>query len=386
MLFQRLIATTIARSHKSILLLGPRQTGKSTLVQSLSPDLSVNLAHEPTFLAFARNPSELEERLAAATPETVFVDEVQRLPRLLNTIQVILDARSPKPPRFFLTGSSARKLRRGQANLLPGRIHAYKLGPLCAAECDYSLDTRAALSTGTLPGIYAEADERERKKTLRSYAATYLKEEIQAEALTRNIEGFARFLYVAAACAGRFLDLSKLANEALVARQTAVRFFEVLEETLVVNRADPFATSDRRRLLRHPRYFFFDNGVLNALLGNFTASPDRVGVLFEHLFFSQLQATAAAHDADLRVSSFRTEHGAEVDFVVEGEGLLWAIECKASRSVGPSDLRGLASFAAVAKRKHRPLVAYLGEAPRVLQGIEVLPWQRVLRELDDALE
>lgn len=382
MLFKRLLAGPIARSSKSVLLLGPRQTGKSTLMHSLAPDIEINLANEATFLEFAQNPRELEERLAAAKPKTVFIDEVQRLPRMLGTIQALLDQPSRKPPRFLLTGSSARKLRRGRANLLPGRIHTFDLGPLCATERGHDLDTAVALSTGTLPGIYAEKSETDRKKTLRSYAATYLKEEIQAEALTRNIEGFARFLRVMAACVGGFLDLSKLSNEAMVPRQTAVRFCEILEETLIFHRADAFASSERRRLLQHPRFFVFDNGVLNALLSNFTASPDRIGMLFENLFFTQLRALAAARDVDMRISSYRTEHGAEVDFVVEIGGAVWAIECKASRNVGRGDLRGFASFAEIARRKHRPVVAYLGTTPRSVAGIDVLPWQRVLAELD----
>lgn len=385
MIFPRLLAPLLSRSRKSVLLLGPRQVGKSTLMRSLQPDLEINLAHEATFFEFAQNPRALEERLAKGKPRLVFLDEVQRLPRLLNTLQVILDEASPSPPRFLLTGSSARKLRRGRANLLPGRIHTYELGPLCTAECGFALDLSRALSTGTLPGIYTEPSERERKKTLRSYAATYLQQEVQAEALTRNIEGFARFLRIAAVCAGTFLDLSKLASEAMVPRQTAARFVDILEETLIAHRIEAFTRSERRRLVQHPRYFFFDNGVLNAVLGNFSASADRLGRLFEHVFFGQLRAGASARDAEMRMSSFRTEHGAEVDFIVEGERFVWAIECKASRNVGPNDLRGLASFADVAKRKHRAIVAYLGEAPRLVTGVEVLPWQQVLSELDEEL-
>src|SRR3989338_1807469 len=184
----RLIAPLLARSTKSCLLLGPRQTGKSTLIRSLAPALSLNLASEATFLEFARNPQELPQRLAAGRYRTVFIDEVQRLPALLNTIQAVLDEQ-PRPPTFYLTGSSARKLRRGRANLLPGRIHTYQLGPLVAAELGYALDTAPALSTRTLPGIWAAPEAQARRKTLRSYASTYLKEEIQAEALTRHIEG-----------------------------------------------------------------------------------------------------------------------------------------------------------------------------------------------------
>ncbi len=385
MLFSRLVAGAIANSKKSVLLLGPRQTGKSTLMRSLAPDLEIDLAHEAVFLQFAQNPREIEERLAAARPKTVFIDEVQRLPGLLNTIQAILDRGTAKTPRFLLTGSSARKLRRGRANLLPGRIHTFDLGPLCAAECDYKLDLQSALSTGTLPGIYSEPNATDRRKTLRSYAGTYLKEEIQAEALTRNIEGFARFLPVVAACAGSFLDLSKLASEAMVPRQTAVRFFEILEETLILHRTTAFASSARRRLLQHPRYFFFDNGVLNGLLGNFAPSPDRIGGLFEHLFFGQMRALSAARDVEMPISSYRTEHGAEVDFIVEPSNIPWAIECKGSHQVGRSDLRGLASFAEIIKGKHRAVIAYLGSVPRIVDGIEVLPWQQLLSELDVAI-
>ncbi len=251
MITRRLTAVFEA-STKSILLLGPRQTGKSTLVEQLHPDLTINLAHEPTYLDFARSPRELEERLAAlpggTKRQTVLIDEVQRLPSVLNTIQVILD-RPGNRLRFLLTGSSARKLRRGNANLLPGRVHTYHLGPIACAELGHHLDTRQALATGTLPGVLADPDPRSREKTLRSYAATYLKEEVQAESLTRNLEGFARFLGVVADWAGHHLDLTRLAAAAQVARQSATRYFEILEDTLIVRRAEPFAQSPRRRLL-----------------------------------------------------------------------------------------------------------------------------------------
>ena len=153
----RHLAPFLRKSTKSVLVLGPRQTGKSTLIRSLSPDLAINLVQESTFLEFARNPRELEQRLAATRYQTVFVDEVQRLPQLLNTIQAILDEQ-PRAPKFYLTGSSARKLKRGKANLLPGRLHTYWLGPLAASELDYHLDTEDALSTGTLPGMWMEKE------------------------------------------------------------------------------------------------------------------------------------------------------------------------------------------------------------------------------------
>ena len=382
-MIKRSLGPVLANAKRSFLLLGPRQTGKSTLVSSLKPDLTINLVHEATYLEFARNPRELEERLGAlplAQRQTVFADEVQRLPSLLNTVQALLDA-SPSRYRFFLTGSSARKLRRGRANLLPGRIFTYQLGPIVSCEMDYKLDTTQALSHGTLPGILVEPDRYVKEKTLSSYAATYLKEEVQAEALTRNLEGFARFLSVCAEYAGRFLDLAKLAVDAQIARQSAVRYFEVLEDCLIVQRLAPFAKSARRRLVQHPRYYFFDPGVLNGLLGNFKVSPDRIGNLFEHLIFTQIAHSALALDKRINVSSYRTEHGAEVDFIVTSNGETLAIESKASRNVGRSDLRGLDSFAEYYGKPHRSMVFYLGAERRKMGRVEVLPWQEGLREI-----
>ncbi len=380
MIIKRILEASLKKSSRSVLLLGPRQTGKSTLVKLLSPELEINLAHEPTYLAFARNPGELEERLRAQPARSIFIDEVQKLPSLLNTIQAIVD-RTQGKIKFYLTGSSARKLRRGQANLLPGRIHTYSLGPLVSSELGYHLNVKEALSTGTLPGIWTEKEIKEKQKTLRSYAVTYLKEEIQAEALTRNVEGFSRFLFVIAAEAGKFLDLSKLASEAQLPRQSALRYFEILEDTLIIRRCDPFRKSFRRRLIQRPRFFFFDAGVLNGLLENFTASQDRMGILFEHLIFNQFVDSAQAKDKPFRISSYRTEHGAEVDFIIELEGRVFAVEVKASPTVGRSDLRGLKSFAEYFGKKHSSFLVYLGSTEKVIEKVGILPWQVFLKEV-----
>ena len=365
-------------------MLGPRQVGKSTLIRTLAPHLEINLAHEPTYLAFARDPFELEARLGAlpsrGTP-SVFIDEIQRLPTLLNTIQSILDRPGKGAFRFLLTGSSARKLRRGEANLLPGRIHAYRLGPIVSAEMDHRLPVTQALSHGSLPGILSERDVRDREKTLSTYAAVYLREEVQAENLSRSIEGFARFLTAIGGWSGLHLDLAKLASAAQVPRQSASRWFEVLEDTLLIQRSDAFAKSATRRLVQHPKFFFFDVGVLNGLLGNFVASSDRIGRLFEHLIYGQIVHSAAAFDQTIRVSTYRTEHGAEVDFVVERGQELIAIEAKASRTVGPADLRGLSRFGDYVGRKHRPMVWYLGSERKRIQGVDVFPWQQGLEAI-----
>lgn len=378
----RTLVSTLQDEARSILLLGPRQTGKSTLMASLSPDLTFNLARESLFLEFARNPDALEQRLGGRPEQslTVFLDEVQRLPSLLNTVQALLDE-NPGRYRFLLTGSSARKLKRGGTNLLPGRLHRYTLGATTARELAYTFPTRQALSTGALPGILSHPTEATRRKTLRAYASTYLKEEIQAEALARSIEGFARFITVAGEWSGQFLDISKLAMAAQAPRNSVSRWLEVLEDTLLVRRLESFARSVTRRLVQHPKLFFFDVGVLNGLLGNFEVSADRVGSLFEHLICQQLFDGAAALDRELKVSTFRTEHSAEVDFIVETGGRVWAIELKASTTVASSDLRGLSSFADYLGKAHQARVWYLGAERRRIGGVDVVPWQQGLREL-----
>jgi predicted AAA+ superfamily ATPase len=383
-MFPRTLLRTLQADRTSCLLLGPRQVGKSTLMREVRPELSINLADEAVFLAHAADASLLRDRLRATKPRTVFIDEVQRLPRMLNTVQSILDDEH-RPPRFLLTGSSARKLRRGRANLLPGRIHTYRLGPLTVQEAGDAFDLKSALSTGMLPGILAEEDEATRKKTLRSYASTYVREEIQAEAITRSVEGFARFLRAAAAGSGQFIDQTSLAREAAVSRVTLQRYYEVLEDTLLAIRLDAFARSERRRLVRHPKYFIFDVGVYNALVGTFDVSGDRAGIVFEHLFLSQLVAMAHARDAEMRVSTYRTEHGAEVDFVVEIGRKTWAIEAKASTQIGPNDTRGLKSFAEYFGRPHRAVIAFLAPHARKTGDVDALPFRDVLDEIDAAL-
>lgn len=360
--------------------MGPRQTGKSTLIEGLNPEVTINLAHEPTFLTYSRNPSALDEIFEYKRPKSIFLDEIQRIPSLLNTVQVIMDKLKGQT-QFFLTGSSARKLKRGKANLLPGRVHVYSLGPLCFSEIGPYMELKRALSTGTLPAIYSEESKDDRRKTLLSYCATYLREEIQAEALTRNLEGFSRFLSICATTSTQYMDLSKLSSEAQVPRESAQRYFEILEDTLIVNRCPAFSKSNRRRLIQHPRFFFFDTGVLNALLENFEVSQDRIGVLFENFLYTQIIHSAMAKDVQIRISSYRTEHGAEIDFIVEREGTTWAIEAKSGPRVRDLNRRGFKSFQDYYGKPHHRIVAYTGDIARVADKIKILPWQKVLAEL-----
>lgn len=380
MMIPRNLEKSLLSSKQNLLLLGPRQTGKSTLVHALKPDLEINFADQATYLSFAKNPRELEERLGGTRAKNIFIDEVQRLPSVLNTIQVLID-KNPGWFKFYLTGSSARKLKRGHANLLPGRVHLHYLSPLVTSELGHEMDSGEALTSGTLPGIWSEKEHEEKHRTLRSYASTYIKEEIQAESLTRNLEGFSRFLFVIAAEAGKFLDLSKLSRESAVPRQSIVRYFEILEDTLIVNRSETFSKSTRRRLIQAPRFFFFDTGVLNGLLENFSVSSDRIGMLFEHLIFNQLVGSALSRDQSFRISSYRTEHGAEVDFLFELSGKMYAIEVKASKNIVKLDTRGFRSFSEYYGKKHESVVLYLGNITKRIGGIDIFPWQVFLKKI-----
>jgi predicted AAA+ superfamily ATPase len=378
-MIKREILQSIQKSKKSVLLLGPRQTGKSTLINSLSPDLVINLAAEKNYLAFLRNNQELESILDRKKPKTVFIDEVQRIPSILNTIQTIIDQKSKV--KFYLTGSSARKLRRGSANLLPGRLHSYQLGGLTASELGQQFDVMTALKIGTLPGHYLETDQREAVRTLRSYSTTYLKEEIQAEALTKNLEGFTRFLSVACAYSGQHIDYTKISNLAQVSRTSIIRYFEILQDTLLLESLYPFQTDSVRRLIQHPKIYFFDCGVLNALLENFHVSPDRIGFLFENLVYSQIRSSGYAADKDLQFFSYRTEHNAEIDMIIKLDGEIFAIEVKATKGIKDVDTRGFKSFEEVYNKKVKKIVVHMGSNDKSINGIELLTLPSLLKEL-----
>ena len=385
-MYPRLVAGKIQKTTKSVLLLGPRQTGKSTLVTGLNPDLSINLAFEQVFLDYSAQPDLIEKVIRRQQPKTIFIDEVQRIPSLLNTVQGILDE-NPRKYRFYLTGSSARKLKRGKANLLPGRVVQYQLGPLIHDELRDDLDPDEAVAFGTLPGVVTEKDNGVREELLRTYASTYLKEEIQAEALTREIEGFARFLFVAASKSGEFLDFSKMGSQAAITQKTSSRFFEILEDTLIVNRINAYAANETGRLVRHPKFYFFDNGVLNGLLKNFTVSEDRRGFLFEHFIVNQIISANFIFGEPARLSTYRTEAGSEVDLIAEKGGNTLAIEIKSGARVSFGDFSGLKSFSALRRGPgtRTQMLLYSGNKAYKEDDVAVLPWRQGLSEISDFL-
>lgn len=355
-------------SQKSVLLLGPRQTGKSTLLKSLAPELAINLSDEAEYFRHQANPALLRQMIAAQKPDNVFIDEIQRLPGLLNTVQAIIDD-AENPPRFYLSGSSARKLRRGHANLLPGRLFVFYLGGLSPSELGYRLDEDRALSYGLLPEPYLNRDAAFSAKLLTDYAATYLAEEIQAEALTRNIGGFARFLTELAHRAGKIIDLTKLAQAAKLRRSSVIGFLEILEDTLIAERVGCF-TETAADTVKHPRIYFFDNGVLAGLTGQFNPAGEQRGVMAEHLVYTCLRNAAKCRDTKLAIWYFRTRGGLEVDFVVRLAGKTYAIEVKAGE-VTESDLSSLRQFSRYYPSVERSFAVAPNETLREISGITI---------------
>ena len=376
MYINRLLYPILKKTKKSVLLLGPRQTGKSTLIHKLNPDVEINLADEETFVKFLADPGLLKSMIGEA--KSVLVDEVQRLPSLLNTIQTIIDTK--KTTRFFLTGSSARKLKRGKANLLPGRILTYDLGALSLTELDNKFDLKTALSRGLLPGIYLE-EEIIWQKLLRSYSITYLKEEIQAEALTRNLEGFSRFFDVVSSRNGDFIDFTKFASQAQIEKTSAKRYFDIMCDTLILYPLEAFTQSRRRRLIQHPKYYFFDVGVFNGIMNNYEVSADRIGLLYENLCLQVLLSELKGRDIEARISTYRTEGGAEVDFILECKSKVIALEVKASKQIGSHDLIGLKRFHQFFGKKALSIVVYLGQNAYYKEAIDILPLPLAIQKI-----
>lgn len=383
-MYERYLGPIIRKSPKNILLLGPRQVGKSTLLASLKPDITINLARPSTFRDYVTHPERLEAELNALpdSATTIFIDEIQRVPPLLDLIQVLIDEQ-PGRFRFHLSGSSARKLRRGQANLLPGRIHVHHLHPLLVHELGSDYELERIFAHGTLPGIFSETNADLRAADLRAYTDIYLREEVQAEALVRNVGGYARLLEHVAAASGRILNVNALCSDTGIGYETARRYIDVLEDTLVAYRIPAWSGSDRGQLIAHPKIYLFDLGVRNALLGRSLdrSQADERGILLEQLVAHELHRRTGTLWPEMRLFHYRTRHGLEVDFLIEIQNEIWGVEVKASRNVPNRALSALNALADRVPGVKRQVVVFLGERKQKRGEAEIMPLYKFLNEL-----
>lgn len=328
--------------QSSFFLLGPRGTGKTTWLRAVLPDaLFVNLLRPEVYREMRARPERLRELvLGEPTRRDVVVDEVQRVPELLPVVHDLLEGGPPR--RYVLTGSSARKLRRGGADLLAGRALMRTLHPFLAAELPV-FHLEQALETGLLPLVVTSDNPMD---VLAAYATLYLEQEVQAEGLVRNVGSFARFLEVVSFSHGAILNASSIARESQVSRRTVVGFLDVLEDLLLAFRIPVFTRKARRETAAHPKFFLFDAGVFRSLRprGPLDRPAEIEGAALEGLVAQHLRAWVAYAHSDFDLSYWRTRSGVEVDFVLYGAHGFWAIEVKNSARVRPEDLRGLKAF------------------------------------------
>lgn len=374
--YDRILPLREESGHKSILLLGPRQTGKTSLLKRLFPGVPFyNLLLADTFLKVSQRPQIIREELSAleaGCPQPVVIDEIQKLPVLLDEVHHMIEAMGL---RFILTGSSARKLRRGTAGLLGGRAWTRRLFPLVSCEIP-NFDLMRALNFGTIPPIYTSKFP---AKDLSAYVGNYLKEEIQAEGLARRIENFSRFLQTASLYNSELVNFANVASDAGVPARTVAQYFGILEDTLVGHLLQPFVMSRKRKAISTAKFYFFDVGVCNALAGRTGIRPktDLFGKALEHFVFTELNAFLSYRQDPRPLSFWRSKSGYEVDFMIGDE---IAVEVKASSMVAERQLTGLRALSEdVTLRKK--IVVSMDSSPRRLGDVDVLPVDVFLERL-----
>ncbi len=358
---------------KSLLLLGPRQTGKSTLAAGLPKAQYFDLSETNVFRELSARPELLRQRIKERT-RIVVIDEAQKLPEIFDEVQVILDR--DKQLRVLMTGSSARKLRRSGVNLLPGRIWRRNLFPLVSSELgEARIDLR--VRAGSLPGII---DSPNFKMELKNYVGLYLEEEIRAEGLTRNIGAFNRFLTTAALSNAEQINYSNISSDVGLPLNTVKGYFQILYDTLVGYELSPYRKTKTRKAVATPKFYFFDTGVVNELLGRFDIERrgDLFGKAFEHLIFTEIKAALEYLNSDAPLSYWRSLSKFEVDFLI-GDAV--AIEVKGKAVVTSRDERSLLALAEEIPLKRKIIVCLEPHSRMSDSGVEILPAEEFLTRL-----
>lgn len=368
----RLLSLAYLLNKRSFFLFGARGTGKTTLIRNTLPSLPrYDLLHAPTFAALSRRPELIgEEHTDPAVP--VVIDEIQKLPQLLDEVHRLIEERGM---RFLLTGSSARKLKRGGANLLAGRAWEARLFPLVSAEL-VDFDLGRYLARGGLPAVWFSDEPWEE---LRAYVGTYLKEEVMAEALVRRINTFSAFLELCALRCSEEINFEAFGSDLGISGKSVRNFFEVLEDTLVGFLLKPYKKSKRRKATSRSKFYLFDLGITNSLAGRreVAVGTEEFGRAFEHFIALELRAYLSYRRLDSELTFWRTEGGNEVDFLVGSEV---AIEVKGSDLVNERHLSGLRALREEGIFKTFCVVSR-DRAVRVVDGITIYPWQDFLTRL-----
>ncbi len=371
------------KRNKSVLLLGARQTGKTTLIHQFNHDLLISFIQPDIRQRYEKSPHLLKGEVESLTTgksskrPLVILDEVQKVPIILDVVQDLIDR---EIANFILTGSSARKLHRGaQVNLLPGRIVAFRMDPFSLKEVP-AKDLNERLFYGSLPGILAVKNQADREIDLESYVTTYLEEEVRSEATVRNLGDFARFLELAASESGGIINLRKLSQEIGVSHTTIGAYYQILEDCLIAERIEPLTQSKtRKKLTKSDKYLFFDLGVKRVAAQEGTRPPREVmGMLFEQFIGLELLRNAHIKGHGTKIRFWRDPDGPEVDWIIDTEGIFTPLEVKWTQNPASSDIRHLEVFLSEYRSaKTGFLICQVPRKTKLSEKIFALPWQSI---------
>lgn len=366
----------------SFFLFGPRGTGKTHWIRTSFPNaLYFDLLDYETYRAFLSNPALLRERIPEGFEEFIIIDEVQRIPELLNEVHRLIEE---KKYRFGLTGSSARKLKQRGVNLLAGRAIMYTMHPLLMQELKDDFSLEHALKYGLLPSTFDE--KRDPKEYLGSYVATYLREEVMQEGLVRRLDSFNHALEVASFSQGSILNISGVAREAQVSRKVMDGYFSIMEDLLLATKVPVFSRRAKRKLINHAKFYFFDVGIYLALrpMGPFDRPEEAEGAALETLFYEHLRGINDYMRLNYSIFFWRTQSQHEVDFVLYGEKGFFGFEIKRSQTITSNDLRSLKLFGEDYPEA-KLFIVYGGKERLYFDKITALPFVEALKELPKIL-
>lgn len=368
--------------RSSFFLLGPRGSGKSTLLRAKFPDSHlIDLLPNKNSIKYETDPSLLtKEVLPLPKNQWILIDEIQKVPSLLDEVHFLMESHGYK--KFILTGSSARKLKRGTTNLLAGRALMRKFYPLNSKEVEFENSPMHSIEYGLLPMSVLARTPEEKEEYLSSYVQTYLQEEIKYEGLVRNIGSFSRFLEVASIMAGSRINMSAISRDVGVSRDTVRSYFSIFEDTLLGSWLPAYRKKAKTKEVALPKFYWFDSGVLNAASGAFKQpSPAHwKGILFEHWIHHEIKSYMDLTSTKGSLGYWGTPSGSEIDFLWWYGSKIVGIEVKHSKTFKKEFLKGLLSFSENQKL-HRSFIVYQGERELLVDGVQVLPVMTFLERL-----
>ncbi len=362
----------------SVLLLGPRQTGKSTFIKNqLDTDfIKIDLLESEIFRDYQKNPNRLKEVVSATEKTLIIIDEIQKIPELLDVVHSILEDR--KDLRFLLTGSSARKLKKNTTNLLGGRAYPMLMHPITTHEylnSNLDYDINKLIQHGGLPSVLTSKNPSQR---LKAYIGIYLQEEIKAEGFVRNLSDFSKFLDVAALTNSEQLDYNGVASDAQISARTVSAYYQILQDTLLGYLLEPYKETKTRKAVATPKFYFFDVGVANHLSGRerLVSGTPEYGKAVEHLVFTELLTYKDYLNKEYKIYYWRSTSQFEVDFLIQTKNSKWiAIEVKASGRIDKSDFKGIKALSDDLTLERKIIISLERESRRTEEGFEILPMQ-----------